>query len=88
MGLSKEPKLWRVKSNESRYDLNNSSEAPFILIPQALQNVATNIPVVQTVTNLISTAANPTQLIKMGDIYYLIIFQPFYTLLQVLKEVN
>jgi transformation/transcription domain-associated protein len=41
------------------------------LIPllQALQNKDPSVPIVQTVTNLISSATNPLQLAKMGELY-------------------
>lgn len=37
---------------------------------QALQNTPLTVPVFQTVTNLVSTATNPAQLVKMGDTFY------------------
>ncbi|EEB87944.1 hypothetical protein MPER_14489, partial [Moniliophthora perniciosa FA553] len=37
---------------------------------QSLQNAPTTTPVMQTVIALISSATNPIQLTKMGDMYY------------------
>ncbi|KAJ7590989.1 hypothetical protein C8J56DRAFT_1135339 [Mycena floridula] len=37
---------------------------------QATAGAPTTIPVIQTVTNMISSATNPTQLSKMGEIFY------------------
>lgn len=39
---------------------------------QQLQNngATATVPVVQTITNLISTATNPIQLAKMGELYH------------------
>ena len=36
---------------------------------QALQGAPVNTPVISTVVNLISSAMNPVQLTKMGDMY-------------------
>ncbi len=36
---------------------------------QALQGVPLQVPVMQTVINLIATATNPVQLSKMGELY-------------------
>ncbi len=53
-----------------------ASFALFVALLNHLQALQTNVnnpavvPVIQTVTNLISSATNPLQLAKMGELYH------------------